>query len=1201
MRLLVTYSDRASCYVALHPSDASLLFGSVGTARHFCRVLRLDRADQKDGKGVPRVFVGWVGEAALAPGTLEIARPFAACLGLCESENVTGSAATDVPVAPSVMVQPHSTDDWEVVELQASFIEEHLLAQIAVLMPGMIFTVWIHGQMPVRLRVDLTDSNRAECFLLDRNSELVIESKKRAYEDRPVSIFGREASKAFGPAGQADGGLRLRVLIAAPAGGAHCTLDGPAGRVHSEDLEQLVGYAAPHGCLAWLLVCDSAHTARVAEGLGRHRSSGPQLLRVEADTAVPRRHIVIGTCLAKHAQVPRFSMAQLWRCRQVPVYVPHIELVPLGPWRHDACDDCHTEEDSSWLLERFTAFVRRCGEVDLMDGAVVRLQSSIDLAADCAALADMALGGRHRGPRGQTPEKVPSSSSEVTDLYEGLSDIDDIYQQSPTVECEVTWAGLGVYEVDLGLEEEPSLPAPWLVTANPGSGHNLMPAASPPLARRPESIPVRVSFALGAAREDLRSACTPPFVRLTVPALSNGLKVAPAWPSGGHQAADASASVLPQADPLETLWTAVPGLQRPPEEGLQEVLRLVAESESSTPLDGLALFAEAAASLRQRLLTQLGCHPSADSAAARRGRGLGLELLGPCVPGFAVTGATAVIGTTGTGKTTLCRRVLAELGVQGILPLEVACAKLGQPSRKFRALQDFLQEILRFACWYSPSVVLLDDLGALCPDVEPGAMNLSIAEERSPILAEQLLDLLPEIAASGARVALVATLAEQSAVHQKLWRYPAVEHKVPLRPPQMKERPEILQILCRQRAKAGWDVDAEILREGALDEWGGRVDGFSVADLARLVDSACIEATVEASSGLLQGNSSAEAWCDQRRLLMRHLERACQDFVPAMMADQSFFASDIRMADIGGLEGPKQALLDMLTMPTRFGVLFDRAPVRGRKGLMLVGPPGCGKTMLVHAAANETKGLLRFLTVKGPELLSKYIGASEAGVRQVFERAAAAAPSVIFFDEIEALAPRRGADSTGVTDRVVNQMLCYLDGVEDRGRVYVVAATGRPDLVDAALLRPGRFDKICYCGLPSDEEKMQICEILAKRHGLVSEHPCAELGPQLRRLVSRLPRLFTCADLTALFASARIEAVNEALHGAPSVSAVTSHKPVMSMGHLYEALSTAKASVSEADERRYTKIFAAYRGAQPSAMSLGAAERQQPGQKVALA
>merc|ERR1712194_653094 len=295
-------------------------------------------------------------------------------------------------------------------------------------------------------------------------------------------------------------------------------------------------------------------------------------------------------------------------------------------------------------------------------------------------------------------------------------------------------------------------------------------------------------------------------------------------------------------------------------------------------------------------------------------------------------------------------------------------------------------------------------------------------------------------------------------------------------------------------------------------------------------------------------------------------------------------------------------IIDMLTMPTKYGVLVDRAPVRMRKGMMLVGPPGCGKTMLVNAAANATKGLLRFLTVKGPELLSKYIGESEAGVRRVFERAAAAAPSVVFFDELEALAPKRGADSTGVTDRVVNQMLCYLDGVEDRGRVYVVAASGRPDMVDPALMRPGRFDKICYCGIPTDEEKVQICEVLAARHSLVigpshQQSLGTDMRAHLRRLVSRFPRLFASADIGAVFSTAKIEAVTSALDDASSAT----QAPVMTVAHLYAALASAKACISEADEERYNQIFAAYRpGSRPNALRRDGSEVT-AGTKVALA
>lgn len=426
----------------------------------------------------------------------------------------------------------------------------------------------------------------------------------------------------------------------------------------------------------------------------------------------------------------------------------------------------------------------------------------------------------------------------------------------------------------------------------------------------------------------------------------------------------------------------------------------------------------------------------------------------------------------------------------------------------------------------------------------------------------------------------------------------------------MKERPVILQTFLGQKAQVvGWGADETLLREGGLDDWGGQVDGYSVADLRRLVDRACAEAAVDASASIGPRGEIVARGGIKRTLALEHLDRAGKGFVPTAMANQTFFTSEVRLSDIGGMEEQKRAIMDMLTLPTKYAPLVDRAPVRGRKGLMLVGPPGCGKTMLVHAAARETKGLLRFLTVKGPELLSKYIGASEAGVRQVFERAQAAAPSVVFFDEIEALAPKRGADSTGVTDRVVNQMLCYLDGVEERGRVYVIAATGRPDLVDAALMRPGRFDKICYCGLPSDDDKFQCCEVLATKQG-VATLDGADLKVELRRLVAALPPLFTCADLDGLFASAKIEAVTASLRSVTAegeslaTAAAPQEAPKVTFSNLYSALSTAKASVSQQDERRYAKVFAPYRaGGRPGTLGQAKAENDEPqvGVKVALA
>lgn len=170
----------------------------------------------------------------------------------------------------------------------------------------------------------------------------------------------------------------------------------------------------------------------------------------------------------------------------------------------------------------------------------------------------------------------------------------------------------------------------------------------------------------------------------------------------------------------------------------------------------------------------------------------------------------------------------------------------------------------------------------------------------------------------------------------------------------------------------------------------------------------------------------------------------------------------------------KEALYEALELPLRFAKLVAKAPLRLRTGVLLYGPPGCGKTHAVRAAVAATG--VRFIGVKGPELLNKYIGASEEAVRAVFARAQAAAPCALFFDEFDSIAPQRGSgsDSTGVTERMVNQLLTELDGVERLQGVCVIAASNRPDLIDAALLRPGRLDRLIYCGFPTRDERLDI-------------------------------------------------------------------------------------------------------------------------------
>ena len=219
------------------------------------------------------------------------------------------------------------------------------------------------------------------------------------------------------------------------------------------------------------------------------------------------------------------------------------------------------------------------------------------------------------------------------------------------------------------------------------------------------------------------------------------------------------------------------------------------------------------------------------------------------------------------------------------------------------------------------------------------------------------------------------------------------------------------------------------------------------------------------------------------------------------------------------MEETKSVLLETLEWPTKYAPIFANSALRLRSGLLLYGYPGCGKTLLASAVAKECG--LKFISVKGPEILNKYIGASEKSVRDLFERAQAAKPCVLFFDEFDSIAPKRGHDSTGVTDRVVNQMLTQMDGAEGLQGVYVLAATSRPDLIDSALLRPGRLDKSLLCDMPSAKDRFQILNALTRKLDVSDEVDLQSIADQTEG--------FSGADLQALLYNAHLESVHEEL------------------------------------------------------------------------
>lgn len=251
--------------------------------------------------------------------------------------------------------------------------------------------------------------------------------------------------------------------------------------------------------------------------------------------------------------------------------------------------------------------------------------------------------------------------------------------------------------------------------------------------------------------------------------------------------------------------------------------------------------------------------------------------------------------------------------------------------------------------------------------------------------------------------------------------------------------------------------------------------------------------------------------------------RVLKDFVPSALQNVKLQNKNngMKWDQIGGLSEAKKILLETLEWPTRYSPIFQNCPLRLRSGILLYGYPGCGKTLLASAVASQCG--LNFISVKGPEILNKYIGASEQNIRELFERAESVKPCILFFDEFDSIAPKRGHDSTGVTDRVVNQLLTQMDGAEGLEGVYVLAATSRPDLIDPALLRPGRLDKSVICNIPNEIERLDILTKIVKKHNihLENEHDLKE--------IASLTENYSGADLQALCYNANLKGIHRKL------------------------------------------------------------------------
>ncbi|XP_003921251.1 peroxisomal ATPase PEX1 isoform X1 [Saimiri boliviensis] len=469
-------------------------------------------------------------------------------------------------------------------------------------------------------------------------------------------------------------------------------------------------------------------------------------------------------------------------------------------------------------------------------------------------------------------------------------------------------------------------------------------------------------------------------------------------------------------------------------------------------------------------------------------------------------GALLLTGGKGSGKSTLAKAICKEAFDKLDAHVErVDCKALR--GKRLENIQKTLEVAFSEAVWRQPSVVLLDDLDLIAGLPAVPEHEYSPDAVQSQRLAHALNDMIKEFISMGSLVALIATSQSQHSLHpllvspQGVHIFQCIQH---IQPPNQEQRREILHNVIKNKL----DCDINKFTNLDLQHVAKETGGFVARDFTVLVDRA------------IHSRLSHQIISTREELVLTTLDfqKALQGFIPVSLRSVNLHKPrDLGWDKIGGLHEVRQILMDTIQLPAKYPELFANLPIRQRTGILLYGPPGTGKTLLAGVIAQESR--MNFISIKGPELLSKYIGASEQAVRDIFIRAQAAKPCILFFDEFESIAPRRGHDNTGVTDRVVNQLLTQLDGVEGLQGVYVLAATSRPDLIDPALLRPGRLDKCVYCPPPDQVSRLEILSVLSDSLPLADD-------VDLQHIAS-VTDSFTGADLKALLYNAQLEA----LHG----------------------------------------------------------------------
>ena len=428
-------------------------------------------------------------------------------------------------------------------------------------------------------------------------------------------------------------------------------------------------------------------------------------------------------------------------------------------------------------------------------------------------------------------------------------------------------------------------------------------------------------------------------------------------------------------------------------------------------------------------------------------------------------------GPPGTGKTLLAKAVANESNAHfiSISGPEIMSKFYGESEARLR-------EIFKEAREKAPSIIFVDEIDSIAPKRE------EVTGEVERRVVSQMLSLMDGLEARG-KVIVISATNRPNAIDPALRRPGRFDREIEIKVPDKRGRKDILAIHTR---------NMPLTDEVRLDKVAGMSHGYVGADLEYL----CKEAAMKCLRRLLpelnlEDEKIPAETLDKLVVNSDDFNRALVEVTPSGMREVFIENPDVKWEEVGGLNEVKRELQEAVEWPMKYPQLYETLGHRMPRGILLHGPSGTGKTLLAKAVATQSEA--NFVSVRGPELLSKWVGESERGIREIFRRARQASPCVIFFDEIDSIAPVRGAGGeTAVAERVVSQLLTELDGMENMHGVVVLAATNRADMIDPALLRPGRFDKIIQIPLPDEQSRKSILEINAEKIPIVDDKDSAD-------------------------------------------------------------------------------------------------------------